>query len=153
MDLQVKLVDEGHAMTYASPASKAMPSWAEYLNQAYGTTFEPAVFIYNKRLVTGNDIPQDHAAFAKILASESATSSRARSRPHHREERRGIHVRGAGREVLPGRWTSSQGFGATQYRVYSSTGNMLEKTSSGEHLLGYNVLGPYAFTRARRIRA
>ena len=57
MDLQVKLVDDGHAMTYASPEIKAMPSWAVYRNQAYGTTFEPAVFIYNKRLVTGDDIP------------------------------------------------------------------------------------------------
>jgi iron(III) transport system substrate-binding protein len=43
-----------------------------------------------------------------------------------------------------------RGFGASSYRVYSSTGNMLEKTSSGEHLLGYNVLGSYAFTRAKK---
>jgi len=41
-------------------------------------------------------------------------------------------------------------FGETSYKVYSSTGNMLEKTSSGEHLLGYNVLGSYAFTRAKK---
>ncbi len=34
--------------------------------------------------------------------------------------------------------------------VYSSTGNMLEKVSSGEHLLGYNVLGSYALTRAKK---
>jgi iron(III) transport system substrate-binding protein len=41
-------------------------------------------------------------------------------------------------------------FGATSYRVYSSTGNMLEKVSSGEHLLGYNVLGSYALVRAKK---
>src|SRR6476660_6674624 len=49
MDLQVKLVDEGHAMAYASPESKAIPGWANYKSMAYGTTFEPAVFVYNKR--------------------------------------------------------------------------------------------------------
>src|SRR5258708_18959140 len=43
-----------------------------------------------------------------------------------------------------------RGFGATGYRVYSSTGNMLEKVSSGEHLLGYNVLGSYALVRAKK---
>src|SRR4029078_9147968 len=43
-----------------------------------------------------------------------------------------------------------KGFGATSYKVYSSTGNMLEKTSSGEHLLGYNVLGSYALVRAKK---
>src|SRR5438105_10866197 len=61
MDLQVKLVDEGHALTYASPEASKLPTWAVYKNQAYGTTYEPAVFIYNKRLVTGDEIPQDHA--------------------------------------------------------------------------------------------
>jgi iron(III) transport system substrate-binding protein len=34
--------------------------------------------------------------------------------------------------------------------VYSSTGNMLEKVSSGEHLLGYNVLGSYALVRSKK---
>jgi iron(III) transport system substrate-binding protein len=43
-----------------------------------------------------------------------------------------------------------KGFGAASYRVYSSTGNMLEKVSSGEHLLGYNVLGSYALVRAKK---
>jgi iron(III) transport system substrate-binding protein len=71
MDLQVKLVDEGHAMSYASPEAPKLPQWAVYKNQAYGTTYEPAVFIYNKRLVSGNDVPQDHAAFARVLNGET----------------------------------------------------------------------------------
>src|SRR3954465_14607631 len=67
MDLQVKLVDEGHAMAYQSPETKSLPQWANYKNQAFGTTFEPAVFVYNKRLVTGDQIPQDHPSFARII--------------------------------------------------------------------------------------
>ena len=55
MDLQVKLVDEGHAAAYASPEIAKLPKWAVYKNQAYGTTYEPAVFIYNKRLVAGDE--------------------------------------------------------------------------------------------------
>src|SRR5512140_931645 len=70
MDLQVKLVDDGHAMTYKSPEDKALPSWAVYKNQAFGTTYEPAVFIYNKRLVPADEVPQDHAAFAKLITSK-----------------------------------------------------------------------------------
>src|SRR5579862_2433184 len=72
MDLQVKLVDEGKAMAYASPEASKLPSWAVYKGEAWGTTYEPAVFIYNKRLVTGNDIPHDHAGFAKILNTDTA---------------------------------------------------------------------------------
>ncbi len=58
MDLQVKLVDEGQALTYLSPEASKLPGWAVYKNQAYGTTYEPAVFIYNKRLLTGDEIPR-----------------------------------------------------------------------------------------------
>src|SRR4051812_49159838 len=67
MDLQVKLVDEGKAMTYKSPEASKLPAWANYKDQAWGTTYEPTVFIYNKRLVTGDDIPTDHASFARII--------------------------------------------------------------------------------------
>jgi iron(III) transport system substrate-binding protein len=49
MDLQVKLVDEGHALGYLSPEAAKLPPWAVYKSQAYGTTYEPAVFVYNKR--------------------------------------------------------------------------------------------------------
>src|ERR1700682_6308611 len=66
MDLQVKLVDEGNAMTYVSPETPKLPKWAVYKNQAWGTTYEPAVIIYNKRLVTGAEIPTDHASLVKI---------------------------------------------------------------------------------------
>src|SRR5438132_3550390 len=38
MDLQVKLVDEGKALTYKSPEASHLPSWANYKDQAWGTT-------------------------------------------------------------------------------------------------------------------
>src|SRR5947208_10729 len=53
-------------------------------------------------------------------------------------------------KFFPGMKDLEKGFGATSYKVYSSTGNMLEKVSSGEHLLGYNVLGSYALVRAKK---
>jgi iron(III) transport system substrate-binding protein len=46
-----------------------------YKNQAYGTTFEPAVFIYNKRLVAADEVPQDHAAFAKLIERSAYRAS------------------------------------------------------------------------------
>ena len=70
MDLQVKLVDDGQALAYKSPEVAKLPAWSVYKNQAYGTTYEPAVFIYNKRLVTGDEIPADHAAFVKVISSK-----------------------------------------------------------------------------------
>ena len=150
MDLQVKLVDDGQALTYRSPEASKLPQWAVYKDQAYGTTYEPAVFIYNKRLVTGDEIPQDHAGFTKVLAA-------------HEDKYKGkvttydIEKSGVGfmfvvqdSKYFPGMKDLEKEFGKTQYKVYASTGNMLEKVSSGEHLLGYNVLGSYALVRAKK---
>ncbi len=35
--------------------------------------------------------------------------------------------------------------------VQSSTGTMMERVSSGENLIGYNILGSYAEARAKTI--
>src|SRR5436305_1225006 len=57
MDLQMKLVSDGQAMTYASPEASALPATAVYQNQAFGTTLEPFAFIYNKRLLPDDAVP------------------------------------------------------------------------------------------------
>jgi iron(III) transport system substrate-binding protein len=150
MDLQVKLVDEGHAMAYASPEVKSIPQWANYRNEAYGTTYEPAVIIYNKRLVTGDQIPADHASLAKILAS-NAEKYKGKVTTYD-IEKSGVGFMFVVQDYkdFPQMDSLVKAFGETSYKVYSSTGNMLEKVSSGEHLLGYNVLGSYALVRSKK---
>ncbi len=150
MDLQVKLVDEGQALPYTSPEASKLPTWAVYKNQAYGTTYEPAVFIYNKRLVTGDEIPQDHAGFAKIMATKTDKFKGKVTTYDIEKSGVGFMFVVQDTKYFPGMKDLEKGFGATSYRVYSSTGNMLEKVSSGEHLLGYNVLGSYALVRAKK---
>src|SRR5579862_2073322 len=150
MDLQVKLVDEGKAMEYKSPEIPKLPTWSVYKNQAYGTTFEPAVFIYNKRLVTGAEIPTDHASFAKIINSNHEKFKGKVTTYDIEKSGVGFMFVVQDTKFFPGMKDLEKGFGATGYKVYGSTGNMLEKTSSGEHLLGYNVLGSYAMVRAKK---
>ncbi|HEX6795727.1 MAG TPA: ABC transporter substrate-binding protein [Casimicrobiaceae bacterium] len=150
MDLQVKLVDEGKAMPYVSPETPKLPKWAVYKNEAYGTTYEPAVFIYNKRLVTGNEIPHDHAAFAKLLNTDTAKFKGKVTTYDIEKSGVGFMFVVQDSKYFPGMKDLEKGFGATNYRVYASTGNMLEKVSSGEHVLGYNVLGSYALVRAKK---
>src|SRR5882757_10375976 len=70
MDLQVKLVADGQAATYASPEIKALPKWAVWKDAAYGTTYEPIAFVYNKRLVPEADVPKDHTALLKLLQAK-----------------------------------------------------------------------------------
>jgi iron(III) transport system substrate-binding protein len=67
MDGQVNLAYSGLAAAYASPELPSLPTWAVWHNQAYGTTYEPITFVYNRRLVPAADVPQDHAALLKLL--------------------------------------------------------------------------------------
>ena len=150
MDLQVKLVDDGQALTYKSPEAGKLPQWAVYRDQAYGTTYEPAVFIYNKRLVTGDEIPQDHAGFVRTLAAHTDKFKGKVTTYDIEKSGVGFMFVVQDAKYFPGMKDLEKQFGATQYKVYASTGNMLEKVSSGEHLLGYNVLGSYALVRAKK---
>jgi iron(III) transport system substrate-binding protein len=150
MDLQVKLVDDGKAMAYASPEVPKLPKWAVYKNEAYGTTYEPAVFIYNKRLVTPDEVPADHAAFAKLINTKVDKFKGKVTTYDIEKSGVGFMFVVQDTKYFPGMKDLERGFGATSYKVYSSTGNMLEKVSSGEHLLGYNVLGSYALVRAKK---
>ena len=153
MDLQVKLVDDGQALTYLSPEASKLPTWAVYKNQAYGTTYEPAVFIYNKRLVTADEVPQDHAAFAKLINTKVDKFKGKVTTYDIEKSGVGFMFVVQDAKYFPGMKDLEHGFGASSYRVYGSTGNMLEKVSSGEHLLGYNVLGSYALVRAKKDQA
>jgi iron(III) transport system substrate-binding protein len=50
MDTALKLATD-YAQEYKSPEQSQLPKWAVWKDKAYGTTYEPVVFIYNKRLI------------------------------------------------------------------------------------------------------
>src|SRR5229473_300425 len=68
MDLQIKLANDGSAQEYKSPEASGLPGWALWKNEAFGTTYEPIIFVYNKRLLKPEEVPQSHTELAKALA-------------------------------------------------------------------------------------
>jgi iron(III) transport system substrate-binding protein len=150
MDLQMKLVMDGHAAGYASPESPHLPGWALYRDQAWGTTFEPVVFVYNKQRVTGSEIPQDHSAFARGLR-EHAGKFDARVTTFDIEKSGvGFMFAAQDRREYPGIDDLLDALGAAHVRASPGTGDMLTKVASGEYLLGYNVMGAYAMVRGKK---
>lgn len=147
MDLQIKLAAGGYALPYKSVEAAKIPGWAVWKDMAYGTTYEPAVFVYNKRLVTGAEIPQTHADFARIIAQPKFKDKVTT----YDIEKSGVGFMFMTQDAqdFPQFGALQQAFGAARVRVQSSTGTMLERISSGENLIGYNVLGPYALVRAK----
>lgn len=147
MDLQLKLASDGYAMAYKSVEATKIPGWAMWNDMAYGTTFEPAAIVYNKRLVTGSEVPQTHADFAKLIVNEKFRDKVTT----YDIEKSGVGFMFMTQDAqeYPQFAALENAFGTAKVRVQSSTGTMLERISSGENLIGYNVLGSYALVRAK----
>jgi iron(III) transport system substrate-binding protein len=151
MDLQVKLVNDGYAQPHKSAETAKLPEWANWKNEAFGTTYEPIGIVYNKRLVPAADVPQSHADFIKLLTTQ-AEKYKGKVTTYD-PEKSGVgfmlvtqdkQVNGAGYADL------LKVFGNVQVRVQASTGTMMERIASGENLIGYNLNAAYALTRAKK---
>lgn len=150
MDLQVKLVSEGHALAYASPEIPKLPEWAVWKNEAYGTTYEPISIVYNKRLLTGDEIPQSHDDMMRVL-SQKADKLKGKVTSYDIEKSGvGFLLITQDAKANPKFWDFAKALGAIGPRFQSSSGTMMERISSGENLLGYNIFGSYALLRAKK---
>lgn len=149
MDMQAKLVNDGYALTYASPQSDALPEDAVWNAQSYKVTAEPVALAYNRDLIAPQDVPRTHAALETLLTSR-------------RDEL-------AGKLVMYDPASSSFGYllltqdiaatrdthslidaiGRTRPRLMTTTRSMLDALAQGEAALAYNVVGPYAEQRAK----
>lgn len=151
MDLQMKLVNDGYAQPHKSAETARLPDWANWKNEAFGTTFEPIGFVYNKRLVPEADVPQTHAALVKLLNTQ--TDKYKGKVNTYDPEKSGVgfmlvtqdkQVNAAGFNDL------LQALGNVQAKMQASTGTMMERIASGENLIGYNLNIAYAQTRAKK---
>ena len=150
MDLQLKLANDGYAEKYSSPHSAYLPEWAVWRDEAYGTTFEPAVFVYNKHLVPAAEVPHTHAEFAHLLRTHPEKYSG--NVVTFDIEKSGVGFLFFSQDTLamPGIWELMATLGSLNVELEANTAPMMERIASGKDLLGYNLIGSYALGRARR---
>ncbi len=150
MDMQVKLANDGYAQAYESPEVKNLPDWASWRKELYGTTFEPITIVYNKRLVAANEVPQTHADFINLLKTNPAKYQGKVTTYDVEKSGAGFLFLSQDAKQNPGVWDVAKVLGERGVRLQSSTGTMLERISTGENLIGYNILGSYALARAQK---
>lgn len=149
MDLQVKLVNDGYAQPYRSPETMALPKWAVWKDEAFGTTFEPVAFVYNRKMLQPEEVPSTHAELLRLLTRERGRF--AGRLTGYDPGASGLGLLLHSQDVLANPvvfWKLAQSFGRTGIVTLPSSGAMLDRISSGELLFGYNVLGSYARLRA-----
>src|SRR6266700_1397892 len=150
MDLQMKLAADGAAAPYKSPEMAALPGWAHWKDTVYATTFEPIAIVYNKRLVPAEDVPKTHDDLLKLLTSKGEKYQNKVTAYDPEKSGVGFMLMNQDAKLYPKFWELVKALGERSLKVQSSTGTMLERVSSGENLIGYNVLGSYARTRAKK---
>jgi len=149
MDLQMKLVNDGHARSHRSDETAALPAWAKWKNEAFGTTFEPVCFAYNRELLAAEHVPQSHADLARMLRE---TPERYRNRlatydPHRAGLGYLLHTQDLEANPVVF-WTLIEEMVRVGLSTEPTTTQMLDRIISGKSELGYNVLCSYAKARA-----
>lgn len=148
MDSALRLATD-YALAYRSPEAAKLPKWAIWKDTAYGTTYEPAAFIYNKRLIAANEVPGSHAALAKLIASQPERFKNKVTTYDIEKSAVGFMLAVQDQAHDAKYFDTLRDTAKGGLVVQSSTGTMMERVSSGENLLGFNILGSYAEARAK----
>ncbi len=146
-DHVVKLANDGCAQRYESSAVQSLPEWANWRNEAIGFSFEPAVIVYNKKLVAEADVPRSHGDLIELM----------RAKPEIYDGRIGTYnIAQSGIGFLFAFFDAEQsstfgrlleGLGRARAVLRCCTGEILTEIESGNLLIGYNLLGSYAYGR------
>lgn len=150
MDLQIKLINDGYAQSYVSAEKPSIPDWAVWKDQGYGVTAEPIVIAYNKRLLSPDRVPHSHADLRRILRVDpKAFAGKVGT---YDPERSGVGFLYYSQDRLASSDSLDliRAMGSTSPKLYTSTGALMERVASGEHLIAYNMIGSYALERQRK---
>lgn len=150
LDQLVSLVNNGCASAYHSPQTARVPKWANWRDEVFGFTFEPAVFVYNARYVQPDDVPRTRAELADLLR---------RRLDYYNGHVGTFDIRTSGVGYLLA-FSDARQATATYGRVLESmsradvkvsccTGSILQEIASGRIYLAYNMIGSYAYAAAK----
>ncbi len=147
MDLQIKLINDGYAQTFDTPARAMLPRWTVWKSQGFGVTAEPIVFAYDRRRLPDAQAPRSHAALRRMLEAGALKGSvglfdTGRSGV-------GFLYYSQDRQAWSDTLALTRAIGETKPHLYESTATLLEAITSQQILLGYNVIGSYALERQR----
>jgi len=149
MNLQFKLVNDGYAAPYKSAETEALPAWAIWKGEAFGTTFEPIVFAYNKKLVPAADVPRTHAELIRFVKGRPAQTRQRLATYDPRDSGLGYLLHTQDMEANPvAFWDLIRSSARTGVILEPTTVQILDHIASGRAAIGYNVLGSYALVSA-----
>lgn len=144
MDLQVDLVNRGLARRLRIPETLQPPGWAQWRSELFGFTFEPAAILYNRDLLSEDELPTSHRDLSSFIRDHE---NELRGRIGGYDLRRsGIGYLFATQDTIQSVQAQrlTEVLGRASMRVYCCTSEMVAATARGELAMALNVIGSYA---------
>lgn len=148
VDQIVKLANDGCAEPHRSLATAMLPRDANWRDEVFGVTREPAVIVYNRDLVPASEAPRSRFDLIDLLRP-------ADSRYAGRVATYDIEASGVGYLLAFADSQQATTFGSL-IEAFARSGavatccsaEIIEGVAEGRYLIAYNVLGSYALDRA-----
>jgi len=144
MNLQVKLVNDGHAQAYESAETALLPTWAKWRNEVFGFTYESAVIVFNRKFLGHEPAPSSRNELLDLIRRRS---NEIRSRIGLYDISQvgiGYLLWAHDREQTSSYGRMLESFGYHDARLFLRSADILKSIARGEVVIGYNILGSYA---------
>lgn len=145
-DHLVKLANDGCAQA----AGLAAPDWREWRGEVYAFALEPAVFVYNRRLLAPAMVPDSHAALAEQLRDRAEALDGHIATYDIRQSGLAYNYAEFDSREAPLYGRLIESFGRGHIRLYCCSNTMVDAVARGDVLLAYNVQLSYAYAAQRR---
>jgi iron(III) transport system substrate-binding protein len=148
VDQQVRLVNDGCARPHRSSLTAALPRSANWRDELFGVTVEPAVMVYNRELVPPGEAPRSRFDLIDLLRSQSGRyAGRVAT---YDIETSGLGYLFAFADSLQATTFGSliEAFGRSGAVATCCSAEIIDGVAEGRWLIAYNVLGSYALARA-----
>lgn len=147
MDLQMKLANDGYALSHRSSATEGLPAWARWRDQLFGFAQEPVVLAISREALEGLPVPRTRGALIQLLRDHPEMFSGRIGTYDPRESGAGYLFASQDARMSDTYWRLSEVMGRLDPKFYISTGAMLDALQSGELAMAYDVLGSYLSQR------
>ena len=148
IDQQVKLVNDGCAQAHRSIYTQRLPEHANWRDELFGISREPAVMVYNREELHGDEVPLSRFDLIdRLRPNDSRFAGRVAT---YDIEQSGLGYLFA---FADSQQSSSYGalleaFGRTRAVATCCSAELIDAVAEGRFLVAYNVLGSYALARA-----
>lgn len=148
VDQQVKLANDGCATAHRSALTDALPAVANWRDEVFGITREPAVIVYNKSKIDETTAPRSRFDLIDLL--RPADSPFRGKVATYDIEASGLGYLFAFADTHQATTFGSliEAFGRSGAIATCCSATIIDGVASGEFLIAYNVLGSYALARA-----